>query len=350
MNKLELCSRGNEYMTNNEQLNEVISAIQSFKDTKETFYRDNEADYYHKILEVIEFFQALTDDMIAENSDLFIRNLHVMNDFKDLFLELYDDVNYAQVSAKKTNFYKTINTLRDFTRFLQKTIFPAKSTATVELEKLKEELTEVKKESQRNYELFQKMLTSSKEALQNTQKEFLNAKNAVEEDNRLYASKEYWNQKKHRHRKLSILLSGVFTLLIIVLLLFVAQSITNLDTLYINDNNVTNSVVSLKSQTKTSLQYIIIHFVQSFLILSLLIWLSRIVLKIIFSNLHLKEEAYEKETMIVTYLALLKEGGGLRESDRSLVLEAIFRPSTNGLIKDESSVTLLDVANVFKGK
>lgn len=340
-------------MTNNEQLKQVVDTIKTFKEKKETFYRDNEADYYHKILEVIEFFQELTDDMVAENSDLFIKNLHVMSDFRDLFLELYNDDNYAKESAKKTNFYKTINTLRDFTRFFQKTIFPAKSTATVELEKLKEQLIEVKEQSQKNYEEFQSTLEQSKEALQKTleetQKEFLNAKNAVEEDNRLYASKEYWSQKKQKHRKIALILSVVFTLLIVSLLIFIAQSITNLDILYLSDSNVTESMQSIKSHTKTSIQYLIIHFVQSFLILSLLVWLSRIVLKIIFSNLHLKEEAYEKETMIVTYLALLKEGGGLRESDRSLILEAIFRPSTNGLIKDESSVTMMDVANVFKG-
>jgi len=335
-------------MTNDEQLKEVINAIKAFKDTKETFYRDNEADYYHKILEVIEFFEALTDEIIKENSDLFIRNLHVMNDFRDLFLELYDDISYSQPSAKKTNFYKTVNTLRDFTRFFQKTILPAKSAAALELEKLKEELLVVKEESQKNYKLFQSTLEQSKEELQETQSLFFNAKNAVEEDNRLYASKEYWRNKKERHRKLSIILSLVFALLITVLLIFIAQNITNIDTLYGAESNTT--LQSIKSQTKTSIQYIIIHFVQSFIILSLLVWLSRILLKIIFSNLHLKEEAYEKETMIVTYLALLKEGGGLRESDRSLILEAIFRPSTNGLIKDESSVTLLDVANVFKGK
>ncbi|MEA3491612.1 MAG: DUF6161 domain-containing protein [Campylobacterota bacterium] len=336
-------------MTNNKQLKSVIETIKTFKDKKETFYRDNEADYYHKILEVIEFFQELTDDMIVENSDLFIKNLYAMNDFRDLFLELYNDDNYAQDSAKKSNFYKTINTLRDFTEFFQNTISSAKSTAALELERLKEQLSEVKEQSQQNYELYRSTLEQSKETLKETQNEFLNAKHAVEEDSRLYASKEYWNQKKQKHRKLSIILSVVFTLLIALLLIFILQNISDMDMLYLQDNNQTYTVESIKSQTKTSIQYLIIHFVQSFLILSLLIWLSRILLKIIFSNLHLKEEAYEKETMIVTYLALLKEGGGLRESDRSLILEAIFRPSTNGLIKDESSVTLLDVANVFKG-
>ena len=64
--------------------------------------------------------------------------------------------------------------------------------------------------------------------------------------------------------------------------------------------------------------------------------------------MHLKEEAHEKETMILTYLALINEGAGLENEDRKLILEAIFRPSTNGLIKDESNVTLLDVVKTIK--
>ncbi|MCH9739766.1 MAG: hypothetical protein K0U38_02855, partial [Epsilonproteobacteria bacterium] len=83
-------------------------------------------------------------------------------------------------------------------------------------------------------------------------------------------------------------------------------------------------------------------------LLSLLIWISRILLKMAFSNLHLKEEAHEKETMILTYLALINEGGGLQKDDRRLILDAIFRPSTNGLIKDESNVTLLDIVKTIK--
>jgi len=118
------------------------------------------------------------------------------------------------------------------------------------------------------------------------------------------------------------------------------------------DKNVTNLIKHPEFQRYEEKleKHQIIRYIQYIFLLSLIIWLLRILLKVTFSNLHLQEEAHEKETMILTYLALINEGAGLNEDDRKLILEAIFRPSTNGLIKDESNVTLLDLAKVFKSK
>jgi len=80
------------------------------------------------------------------------------------------------------------------------------------------------------------------------------------------------------------------------------------------------------------------------------IWISRTFLKIILSNLHLAEEAREKKTMNLTYLALIKEKAGLEENDRKIILEATFRPSNNGIIQDDSNVTILDIVKILKSK
>jgi hypothetical protein len=334
-----------------DDLIDIISTIKKFKETKNTFYRDNEADYYHKILEVIEFFQEIGDDLIEENQDLFMRNYHVMNDFRDLFLELYDDDNYAQSSAKKRNFYHTIDTLLDFVQIFRDTTTSAKITTAVELKKLQSELKKSQEFSQKIYDEYNQKISLAKDELQGVKREFFDTKKAIEEDNRLYATKEYWRKKKDRHKRVSLVLSSIFVVIIITLALSTFYNLSNINRAYLEDINRTKSTKSIKSYIKSPpSKYLIIDMIESLFMLSLMIWMARIVLKIIFSNLHLKEEAYEKETMIATYLALIKEGGGLRESDRSLILESIFRPSTNGLIKDESSVTLLDVVNVFKGK
>jgi len=334
-----------------DDLVDVIGTIKKFKETKNTFYRDNEADYYHKILEVIEFFQEIGDDLIEENLDLFMRNYHVMNDFRDLFLELYDDDNYAQSSAKKRNFYHTIDTLLEFIQTFRDITTSAKITTAVELKKLQSELKKSQEFSQEIYDEYNQKIASAKDELQDAKREFLDAKRAVEEDNRLYATKEYWRKKKDRHKRVSLVLSSIFAIIVVVLILSTFHNLNNINRVYLQDINTTKSMKDIKSYVKSSpSKYLFIDMIESLFILSLMIWMARIILKIIFSNLHLKEEAYEKETMIATYLALIKEGGGLRESDRSLILESIFRPSTNGLIKDESSVTLLDVVNVFKSK
>ncbi len=326
-----------------ENLITLINAIRAFKETKETFYRDNEAEYYLKILEVIEFFLAVDDATIMENIDLFNRNYYLLNDFKELFLELYNDPNYQQSSAKKSNFHNSIDTLRDFTRSFNKANKSAKTATSKELKKIREK-------ARKDLEDFQEKLETYKTTLEESKKEFHDARRSIEESNRLHASQEYWSQKKNKHRRLSLVLSGVFVFWVIILIVLTLQNITAIDAQYLGGPAQTLAENNTTIVSTLNNRHFWLHIVQSILILSLFIWIARLLLKIIFSNLHLKEEAYEKETMIVTYLALIKEGGGLSQSDRSLILEAIFRPSTNGLITDESSVTLLDVLNAFKSK
>ena len=332
-----------------DRLSEVINEIRVLKDTQNNFYRDNEADYYHRILRVIEFFQEINDDEIEKNRELFMKYLHIMSDFRDLFLELYDDSNYAKASAKKSNFYHTIDTLNTLIDSFRELIDRVKTTTSIELNSIKQELEKLKQDTQLGYEEYRAKIAHSTQELESSKQEFFDTKRAIEEESRLYTSKSYWSTKKDKHKKISMILSAVFVLLIGLIVVLTFGNLEKLDKIYAQDINIT--VKDIKHQrVNSSERYLAMRIVESLLVLSLLIWIARIILKIIFSNLHLKEEAYEKETMIVTYLALIKEGGGLSEADRGLILESIFRPSTNGLIKDESNITLLDIMNIFKTK
>ncbi len=334
-----------------DRLFSVVYGIKALKDTRSNFYRDNEADYYHRILRVIEFFQERSDEEIESSRELFMKYLHIMSDFTDLFLELYDDENYEKPSAKKSNFYHTIDTLNKLIDSFGDSIERFRTTASIELEDVRQELEKLHRDSQLNYDEYRAKISYATEELESAKKEFLDTKRAIEEESRLYASQSYWSEKKLKHRRLAMMLSIVFVLMVGLLMVLTLANLQKLDKIYVDDVNITSELKNIKSHTVGSTtKYIAMRIVESLLILSLLVWMARIVLKIIFSNLHLKEEAYEKETMIVTYLALIKEGGGLSGTDRGLILESIFRPSTNGLIKDEGSVTLLDVMNVFKSK
>jgi uncharacterized membrane protein YhdT len=66
------------------------------------------------------------------------------------------------------------------------------------------------------------------------------------------------------------------------------------------------------------------------------IWAIRILVRLLLSNLHLKSEAEERRTMLLTYLALLREGQGPTEQQRELLLHILFRPSSTGIIKDDA--------------
>ncbi|SFD89694.1 hypothetical protein SAMN04489710_10890 [Paracidovorax konjaci] len=66
-------------------------------------------------------------------------------------------------------------------------------------------------------------------------------------------------------------------------------------------------------------------------------WAVRLVVRMFLSHLHLHADASERMVMLQTYLALM-EGNKLEDKDdRKLILQALFRPSTDGLVKDESA-------------
>jgi hypothetical protein len=68
---------------------------------------------------------------------------------------------------------------------------------------------------------------------------------------------------------------------------------------------------------------------------TLFFWSMRILVKLLFSNIHLEADAHEREVMTMTYLSLLRDQSGLEESDKKLVLATLFRPGSSGLGNDD---------------
>jgi hypothetical protein len=70
---------------------------------------------------------------------------------------------------------------------------------------------------------------------------------------------------------------------------------------------------------------------------TVVVWAIRVVVRLLMSNIHLHDDAEERRTMLLTYLALLREGS-LPEGDvRQLILQALFRPAATGIIRDDAA-------------
>lgn len=80
------------------------------------------------------------------------------------------------------------------------------------------------------------------------------------------------------------------------------------------------------------------------------IWLTRICSKIFISNLHLRTDADERVTMCQTYLAMLALGAGLTETDRRLMLQTLFRPSSTGFIKEDGPSGFFELMKILDRK
>ena len=70
------------------------------------------------------------------------------------------------------------------------------------------------------------------------------------------------------------------------------------------------------------------------LLSSIAFWIGRILTKLYLSEHHLRNDAEERAVMTTTYLALTNEGAAA-ETERQIVLNALFRPTPDGIVKDD---------------
>ena len=82
--------------------------------------------------------------------------------------------------------------------------------------------------------------------------------------------------------------------------------------------------------------------------ITLIIWLLRILVKLFLSQLHLASEASERKVIVQTFLALL-EDNAIESKEKELVLAAIFRPSSTGIVTDDSPATFWDLLGKIAG-
>ena len=66
------------------------------------------------------------------------------------------------------------------------------------------------------------------------------------------------------------------------------------------------------------------------------VWAVRLIARIFFSNMHLATDAGERVTMVKTYLSLLEAEKMPADDDRKIILQALFRPGSDRLVKDEA--------------
>lgn len=72
---------------------------------------------------------------------------------------------------------------------------------------------------------------------------------------------------------------------------------------------------------------------------TVIFWVARVLTRLFLSQEHLKIDADERAVMIKTYLALTKEKS-ISDEERHIVLAPIFRPTADGIVKDDSPTDL----------
>lgn len=151
----------------------------------------------------------------------------------------------------------------------------------------------------------------------------------------LAAPVKYWEDKRERHRDFAI---GTFLSLCLFLLIFGYELSAQ-----ISGNNpfiVLNKPIEHKSMESVSISPIVDFFVQSkigayILLVTLAFWFIRLLVRIFLSNIHLENDAAERVTMAKTYLSLIRDGAFDKKEHLGTILAALFRPTGDGIVKDE---------------
>ena len=177
------------------------------------------------------------------------------------------------------------------------------------------------------------------EKLATVQQELDLLKKTYDEHMALAAPVEYWEKKRKGHRTLAAISFGAMLICMVVVGLFLHVELSAL-----SSNALVAGVAESKEAATATASGTLTTALQSanawkfgalLLMATLGFWLIRLIVRIFLSSLHLENDAAERVTMAKTYLALLRHDGLPKDGSIGAVLAALFRPTGDGIVKDE---------------
>jgi|GEM_PF-4281023 len=197
-------------------------------------------------------------------------------------------------------------------------------------------------ELEKNLESFLQTANTIKDDYQNTKKAF-------EKDMELKASVSYWQSQAEKYSTRYKLFGFIAFILAIVLLISLYEYIQVPFIYSIIDNNISKGII-LDAEEKMNWN-LITHFGFLIFLTSISIWIIKIIIKLFLSSYHLYIDAEERTVMIKTYLALTNEGKNfISENDKIIILNSLFRTTPFGIIKEDTTVSIIDIVNSLQNK
>lgn len=198
------------------------------------------------------------------------------------------------------------------------------SDSLKQAEDLKNKITTLEKATTNQEEQFNALMKDANTRMTNLEKTY-------DEKMSLQSSVTYWTNKEKTHKTWSKIFGIAIALLAtIIIILFV----------YVAKDVLSENILTTPLWRVTGLLFAF----------SFGVWMVRLASKIFISHLHLQTDAHERITMIQTYLAMLRNDEAVKEEDRNLILQALFRPSPTGYIKDDSPFVIQDLISKLTGK
>jgi hypothetical protein len=199
----------------------------------------------------------------------------------------------------------------------------AKKVFAASQAKLSQHLTDEQNKAAQRKDDFDRFMENSRagvtQLVETSKKELGDIERTYNEKLALQASVNYWSKKATKHTRLALAF-GTATLLAFGM----------------GGTVLCKSMHLITGEAKVSdIQVWKLGVVA--IIATVVVWAIRVFVRLLMSNLHLHDDAEERRTMLLTYLALLREAK-LPEGDvRQLILQALFRPAATGIVKDDAA-------------
>jgi len=74
----------------------------------------------------------------------------------------------------------------------------------------------------------------------------------------------------------------------------------------------------------------------------MVIWITRLLIKVLLSHVHLHTDAQERRILTNTYLSLIRSNETLSDENRTLILQILFRPAATGIVDDGGPATPME--------
>jgi len=142
----------------------------------------------------------------------------------------------------------------------------------------------------------------------------------------LQAPVTYWESQRDHHRRLSIGFAIATSIWVLA----------GLGALYALADFLMTSAETIDVAGYPFPKVPFWHVAFAAVALTMYFWVTRILVRVLISQIHLNTDASERVVMAKTYIALLKDGKGPKDEDRQLVLQTLFRPSATGIVKDDA--------------
>lgn len=218
----------------------------------------------------------------------------------------------------------------------------AERTQTSRFDELHSQLTEQSSSQQATFDTSQASRDEVWEGqLSRVQTELTTLKDTYDKHMALAAPVEYWNTKRIKHGRWALVSFVAVVICMVAAAYFLHTELQSVGQT-VTASKVVAATSAAKAQTagSTTIQALAgsattWHLGSFILLATLSFWFIRLLVRIFLSNLHLENDAAERVTMAKTYLALIRNDDLPKGDNISTVLAALFRPTGDGIVKDE---------------